>query len=269
MTWLEALILAVIEGLTEYLPISSTGHLVIAATLMGLEGNSVVKVFEISVQSGAILAVLVLYFRRFVAGFRLYGLLFWAFLPAVLVGMLLKQYVDVWLEHVEVVALALLIGGVVLLFVDKWFAGNESEGHDHDGSLPLTPRKAVWIGAAQCLAFVPGVSRSAASIVGGMAQGLTRRQAAEFSFFLAVPTLLAATAKSLWDSRDLLGQTPNVLGQFALGGAVAFVTAMLAIRAFVGALQKYGFRLWGWYRIVLGLAILVLMYGFGLELKMA
>lgn len=252
MTLLQTLILAIVEGLTEYLPISSTGHMIIASSLMGIEESPFVKLFTVNVQLGAILAVLVLYFRRFFQSFDFYFKLLVAFLPAVVLGLLLNDLIDSLLESVTTVAISLLVGGVILLFVDRWFQKNEER--------MITYPKAFTIGLFQCISMIPGVSRSAATIVGGMAQGLSRKQAAEFSFFLAVPTMFAASAKKMYDFyKDGLTLSSADIQSLAIGNAVAFVVAMLAIRFFIGFLTKYGFRAFGWYRIVVGLLILGLL----------
>lgn len=259
----QALVLAIIEGITEFLPISSTGHMIIASALMGIAHDPLVKVFEISIQFGAILAVVVLYFKRFFRSINFYVRLLCAFIPTMIVGLLLKDYIDQWLESVPVVAVSLLVGGIILLFVDRWFARNEALPDAEPSYL-----QAAFIGLAQTISMVPGVSRSAATIIGGMGTGLNRKSAAEFSFFLAVPTMAGATVLSIYKQRELvLGQLDN-LGIIVFGMVVAFVVALLAIRLFIGYLTKYGFRAFGWYRIILGLVLLVLLYGTGTELQM-
>lgn len=255
MTVLQAILLAIVEGLTEYLPVSSTGHLVIASTLMGIASDELVKLFTVAIQFGAILSVVVLYWHRFFDNLRLYPLLFVGFLPAAVVGLLFKSGIDLLLENVMVVAVALLLGGIVFLFIDRWFP---HDAEDKPG--PVTWRNALLIGCFQVIAMVPGVSRSAATIIGGLTQKLSRRQAAEFSFLLAVPTMFAATAKSLWDYFDKGGSfTMDHWRLFAIGNAVAFVVAALAIRGFVGFLTKHGFAAFGWYRIALGIVLIALL----------
>ena len=261
MTWLEALILAIVEGITEYLPISSTGHMIVASAAMGIQHDPFTRVFEVSIQSGAILSVVVLYFRRFLVGWSFYARLFVAFLPTAILGLLLKRYVDALLESVEVVAVAMLLGGILLLFVDRWFRRTEASGAERP-----TYHQGALIGCFQALAMIPGVSRSAASIVGGLTQGLNRRAAAEFSFLLAVPTMAAATAKSIYDDRHLIHL--EQVGLLLFGAAVAFVVALLAIRGFIGFLARHGFAAFGWYRIALGTLLLFLLYGLGWDLKL-
>lgn len=253
MSIIEAVILAIIEGLTEFLPISSTGHMIIASTLMGIASDPFTKVFEVAIQFGAILAVVVLYFKKFIKSFGFYFTLFIGVLPAGIIGLLLKDYVDMLLENVVVVAISLVVGGVFLLFVDKIFKGNESL----PDNTKVKPLRALVIGFFQCIAMIPGVSRSAATIVGGLSQKLNRKTAAEFSFFLAVPTMAAATLKSIWDEKEVVMQSDPWL--LILGNAIAFVVAMLAIKFFIGFLTKYGFKIFGIYRIVLGLIILILI----------
>ena len=260
MTVWQAVILAIVEGITEFLPISSTGHMIIASAVMGIEESPFTKVFIVSIQFGAILSVVVIYFRRFFKDLDFYTKLFCAFLPTAVLGLLLKKRIDLLLENVAAVAIALLLGGIVLLFIDRWFAKNEAQS-----SPPvLSFRGAFLIGIFQAVSMLPGVSRSAASIIGGLTQQLNRKTAAEFSFFLAVPTMFAATAKSLYDEKELLREAN--LSLLLIGNVVAFVVALLAIRFFIGFLTKYGFRWFGYYRIALGLTLLVLL-ALGYDLK--
>ncbi len=254
MTYFEALIIAIIEGLTEFLPISSTGHMMIATAVLGIKATPFVKLFTIAIQLGAILSVVVLYFKRFFRSFDFYTKLVVAFIPAAIFGVLLGDYIDAALENLMGVAVALFIGGIILLFVDKWFKNN-----NQDAEKDITYPKALKIGLLQCLAMWPGMSRSACTIIGGMTQGLTRKNAAEFSFFLAVPTMFAATAKKLLDfykdGITLNGQEINIL---IFGNVIAFVVALLAIKSFIGFLNKYGFKGFGWYRIIVGGILIVL-----------
>lgn len=263
MSYAQALILAVIEGVTEFLPISSTGHMIIGSSAMGIAQQEFTKFFTICIQFGAILSVVVLYWRRFVQSFDFYLKLFVGFLPAAVLGKLLGEHIDALLENVVVVAAALLVGGIILLFVDNWFRETEEKGAT-EASYPA----ALKIGFFQTIAMVPGVSRSAATIIGGLAQKMTRRAAAEFSFFLAVPTMFAAACYKLYrfhqngfvfDSQEIR--------LLVAGNLAAFIVAMLAIRSFIGYLNRHGFRLFGYYRIALGLAILILHFaGFKLHL---
>ena len=256
----QAVIIAIIEGLTEYIPVSSTGHMIIAESFMGIASNDFTKLFTVSIQLGAIFAVAVLYFKRFFQSLDFYFKLFVAVLPALVLGLLLNDIIDDLLENPVVVAISLIIGGVVLLFVDDWFKNNQET--------EVSYTKALKIGFYQCLAMVPGVSRSGASIVGGMAEGLKRTTAAEFSFFLAVPTMFAATVKDLYDySKEGIGLQGNQMMLLILGNWVAFIVALLAIKSFVSYLTKHGFKVFGYYRIVVGLAILILYYmGYNLQI---
>lgn len=261
MTVLEAIIIAIVEGLTEFLPISSTGHMIITEKMLGVVPTSFTKAYMISIQFGAILSVVALYWKRFFLGPVFYLKLFVGFLPAAIVGFALDDYLNLLLDDIVVVAAALLLGGIVFLFIDRWLNPKEEK--------PVTYVRAFWIGCWQCIAMIPGVSRSAATIIGGMANGLTRQQAAEFSFFLAVPTMFAATAYKMYEG---LNGSPEIftgqnLGLLLMGNVIAFVVAALAIRFFIGFLQRHGFQLFGWYRIALGLIILA-MLAMGYDLRM-
>lgn len=257
MTLLEAIIIAIVEGLTEFLPISSTGHMIITERLLGVESNDFTKLFTVGIQLGAILAVIVLYWKKFVAplktgNWQFYFKLFIAVVPALLLGFIFSDKIDALLESALTVAITMIAGGVVLLFIDQFFR-KETVTTDEQISYP----KALVIGLWQCVAMIPGVSRSAASIIGGMQQQLTRKLAAEFSFFLAVPTMAVATGYKLLKGYQTL--SPADLKLFAIGNAVAFVVAVLAIKFFIGFLQKHGFRLFGYYRIIAGIILLVLI----------
>lgn len=261
MTYLQALILAIVEGLTEFLPVSSTGHMMITTALLGMQATPFVKLFTVAIQLGAILSVVVLYLKRFFKSVNFYLKLFVAFLPAAVAGVLLGDWIDAQLENVFGVAVALFIGGFILLFVDKWFKQTYISNSD-DVTFP----KSFKIGLFQCLALFPGVSRSAATIIGGMAQKLNRQAAAEFSFFLAVPTMFAATAKKLFDFyKDDVSITAHEIGLLAFGNIVAFIVAMLAIKSFIGILNKHGFKAFGIYRIIVG-GILILMFLTGIKI---
>lgn len=261
MTYLDAVIIAIVEGLSEFLPISSTGHMMIASAILGLEPTPFVKLFTVAIQLGAILSVVVLYFKRFFKSFKFYIKLFVAFIPAAIAGILLGDWIDAALENLTGVAVALVVGGIILLFVDKWF---KRPRITEEADLDVV--RSFKIGAFQCLALFPGVSRSGATIIGGMANGLSRQLAAEFSFFLAVPTMFAATAKKLYDfSKEGISLSSDELKLLAVGNVVAFVVAMVAIKTFIGLLNKYGFRIWGIYRIVVG-GILILLFLGGYKL---
>lgn len=261
MSTLEAVILAIVEGITEYLPVSSTGHMIIASSMMGIASDDFVKMFTVAIQFGAILSVIVLYWKKFLQSFDFYFKLFVAFIPAAVFGKLFNDQIDALLENVVVVAVSLVLGGVVLLFIDKWF-NNEKESEAN-----VTYPKAFKIGLFQVIAMIPGVSRSAATIIGGLTQQLSRKTAAEFSFFLAVPTMFAATAYKLYKYIDA-GNTfgGEQLSALLIGNIVAFVVAMIAIKGFIAYLTKYGFKVFGWYRIAVGLLIIALyLMGYNLQ----
>ncbi|HSZ24112.1 MAG TPA: undecaprenyl-diphosphate phosphatase [Cytophagaceae bacterium] len=260
MELINAIILAIVEGITEFLPISSTGHMIIVSALMGIKDDSFTKVFEVSIQFGAILSVVVVYFKRFFKDFNFYIKLFCAFLPTAIIGLLLKKHIDTLLERVDVVAFSLLVGGIILLFVDKWFSKENVEEE-------LSYKSAFIVGLFQSISMIPGVSRSASTIIGGLTQKVTRKSAAEFSFFLAVPTMFAATIKSIYDERELVMASMDKIHLLLIGNIVAFVVAMIAIKFFISFLTKYGFKVFGYYRIVLGLSILLLM-AMGVKLEM-
>ncbi|KQC02769.1 undecaprenyl-diphosphate phosphatase [Pedobacter sp. Hv1] len=255
MSFLQALILAIIEGLTEFLPVSSTGHMIIGSSIMGIASDPFVKLFTICIQLGAILSVVVLYFKRFFKSINFYIKLFIAFIPAAIFGFLLSDKIDEMLESPLTVGVSLVVGGVILLFVDKWF--NQPTINEEEEINYLT---ALKIGFFQCLAMIPGVSRSGASIVGGMSQKMSRKVAAEFSFFLAVPTMFAATGKKLLDFyKEGHSITTDQMQILAFGNVVAFIIALLAIKSFIGYLNKNGFKIFGWYRIVVGAIIIALI----------
>lgn len=261
MNYFEAIILAIIEGLTEYLPVSSTGHMIIASSIMGIQADEFVKLFTVAIQFGAILSVVVLYWKRFFQSLDFYFKLFVGFLPAAILGFLLNDYIDALLENVIVVATSLMIGGAILLFIDDWFKHTEEESEE------LSYGKSLIIGFFQVIAMIPGASRSAATIIGGLTQNLNRTAAAEFSFFLAVPTMFAATAYKMLKFQKEFGFTLDNLPILLVGNVVAFIVAMIAIKGFINYLTKHGFKVFGWYRIILGAAIL-LLYGLGYELQM-
>ena len=262
MNILQTIIIAIVEGLTEFLPVSSTGHMIIAQKLLAVESTEFVKAFTVNIQFGAILSVVVLYWKRFFQTFDFYYKLIIAVLPAIILGFLFSDKIDALLEDVTVVAIMLIIGGVFMLFVDKWFnTTNEDQTMDW--------KRALKIGFFQCIAMIPGVSRSMATIVGGMSTKLTRKNAAEFSFFLAVPTMAAASGykllKLIMDPAGVSMLSDN-LTTLLIGNVVAFLVAMAAIKFFIGYLTKYGFKAFGYYRIIVGVAILVLL-AMGMDLS--
>ncbi|WP_264525491.1 undecaprenyl-diphosphate phosphatase [Flavobacterium sp. N502536] len=257
MNTLQAIVLAIIEGITEFLPVSSTGHMIIASSFFGIAHEDFTKLFTIVIQLGAILSVVVLYFRRFFQTLDFYFKLLVAFIPAVVLGLLLSDFIDGLLENPVTVAISLLIGGLILLKVDEWFNNPNAT----ESSSEITYLQAFKIGLFQCIAMIPGVSRSGASIVGGMSQKLSRTTAAEFSFFLAVPTMLGATVKKCYDyykaGFELSHDQINIL---VIGNVVAFIVALLAIKSFIGFLTKNGFKVFGYYRIIAGIVLLLIHF---------
>lgn len=253
MDIVQAVVLAIIEGLTEYLPVSSTGHMIIASSFFGIAHDDFTKLFTIVIQLGTILSVVVLYWKRFFQSWNFYFKLFVAFLPAVVLGLLFSDLIDSLLENPVTVAVSLVLGGLVLLKVDDWYGNAENT----EISYPT----ALKIGFFQCIAMIPGVSRSGATIVGGMSQKLSRKAAAEFSFFLAVPTMLGATVKKTYDyfkAGDTL--QPEQINLLIIGNVIGFLVALLAIKTFINYLGKHGFKVFGYYRIVAGLILLAIHY---------
>lgn len=265
MTILESLVLAVVEGLTEFLPVSSTGHMMLAQGVMNMESTAYLKAFTVMIQFGTILSVLFIYWKRFLpthvkadandglGGINLYLLMFVGCLPAAVLGLLLEDYIDAMLGNLWVVVAMLFVGGIVMIYMDKRLINATPK--------VVTPRRAVLIGFFQCIAMIPGVSRSMATILGGMQQGLTRAQAAEFSFFLAVPTMFGATVLKGYKlykefGWDIFSDNWETL---LIGNLVGFVVALLAIRSFVGFVSRYGFRHFGYYRIVIAILFAALM----------
>ena len=278
MTWIESIIIAIVEGLTEFLPVSSTGHMIITQGLLGMESTPFLKAFTVIIQLGAILSVICLYWRKFFypetmqtkgytwwqAIWRFYLRLIVGVLPAVVLGLAFNDFIESNLDNVMLVAVMLIVGGVFMLFCDRLFSHSSEQ-------TPMTLKRAFMIGCFQCISMIPGVSRSMATIVGGMAQKLTRKAAAEFSFFLAVPTMFGATCLELYklmshDGGNVLTQGDN-LSLLLVGCVVAFIVAALAIKFFINYVAKYGFVAFGWYRIIVGAAILI-MAALGYELTL-
>lgn len=267
MTILESIIIAIVEGLTEFLPVSSTGHMILAEGLMRMENTEYLRAFTVMIQFGAILSVVMLYLERFLpwrnqpiggnyglSGWSLYGLMIIGCIPAGVLGLLLEEYIDQLLGNLWVVIAMLFVGGLVMIYMDRRFTNKTPR--------TVTPRRAFTVGLFQCLAMIPGVSRSMATIFGGMQQGLTRRQAAEFSFFLAIPTMFGATllkAYKLYKSSgiDVFSENWQTL---LIGNVVAFLVALAAIKLFIGIVTKYGFRVFGYYRIVIAIVFAILMF---------
>lgn len=255
MNLFEAIIIAIVEGITEYLPVSSTGHMIITSSLLGIHKDEFTKLFEVAIQLGAILAVVVLYWKKFLDfnKWQFYVKLMIAVIPALLLGKFFSDTIDAMLESPVTVAFSLLLGGIILLFIDKVFTIHTVEKEED-----ISYKRAFVIGIWQCLAMIPGVSRSASSIIGGMQQKLTRKLAAEFSFYLAVPTMCAATGYKLMQGYGNF--TAEHIKLLVVGNIVAFIVAILAIKFFIGFLQKHGFRLFGWYRIIAGIILLMLIW---------
>jgi undecaprenyl-diphosphatase len=262
MNILHAIIIAIIEGLTEYLPVSSTAHMVFASSYFGIQDHDFVKMYQVSIQFGAILAVVVLYWKKFFDFSRInfYVKLALAIVPALVLGKIFDDMIDDVLGKPIPIAIMLIVGGIALLFLGEYFKNPTVHKEEE-----ITTKKAVVIGFWQCLAMMPGTSRSAASIIGGMQQGLTREVAAEFSFFLAVPTMLAVTVYSVFvktykgvgmKGYEMLMQGDN-MKLFLIGNAIAFIVALIAIKLFIGLIKKYGFKPWGYYRIFAGIILLV------------
>lgn len=265
MDFIQALILAIVEGITEFLPVSSTAHMIFTSAIYGTEGDEFVKMFQVSIQFGAILSVVVLYWKKFF-DFKspaFYFKLAFAIIPALVLGLFFDDLIESVLEKPIPIAIVLIVGGVVLLFIDLLFKKTYIQKEEN-----ISFRKAITIGFWQCLAMMPGTSRSAASIIGGMQQGLTRKMAAEFSFFLAVPTMLAVTMYSVflkdWKYNNIkqkgyemiLSSSENITN-FVVGNIVAFIVAAIAIKFFISFIEKYGFKIWGWYRIIIGIVLIV------------
>ncbi len=265
MTILESLVLAVVEGLTEFLPVSSTGHMMLAQGIMNMESTAYLKAFTVMIQFGTILSVLCFYWRRFLptanqeansyglAGINLYLLMLIGCLPAALLGVLLEDYIDAMLGNLWVVVVMLFVGGVVMIYMDSRFVNANPKN--------VTPRRAVLVGLFQCIAMIPGVSRSMATIFGGMQQGLTRAQAAEFSFFLAIPTMFGATILKGYKLYKEFGLEifADNWQTLLIGNVVGFLVALVAIKSFVGFVSRYGFKLFGYYRIIVAIIFAVLM----------
>jgi len=262
MNLLDAIILAIIEGITEYLPVSSTGHMIIASSFMKIATDDFTKLFTIVIQLGAILSVVVLYWKRFFQSVDFYLKLLVAFIPAAVFGLLLNDVIDDLLESPLTVAISLIIGGFILLKVDDWFKANEEfDKNNPTAHTEINYMTALKIGFFQCIALIPGTSRSGATIVGGMTQKINRKTAAEFSFFLAVPTMFGATAKKLYDYYKAgFELNSNQINYLIIGNIIAFIVALIAIKSFIDYLSKKGFKIFGYYRIVLGISLLIIHF---------
>jgi undecaprenyl-diphosphatase len=258
MTIVQTIIIAIVEGITEFIPISSTGHMIIAEKLLNVADDGFNTVFTVAIQLGAILSVVVLYWKKFFdfSRWQFYVKLAVAVVPALILGFLFSSKIDALLESSTTVAISMLAGGIVLLFIDNAFKNPEVHNENE-----VSFANGFIIGVWQCIAMIPGVSRSAASIIGGMQQKLTRSAAAEFSFFLAVPTMLAATVYKIYKYIKENGSfTSDQIKILTIGNIIAFVVALFAIKFFITMLKKYGFRMWGIYRVVVGIALLIMLY---------
>ena len=254
MDILQTIILSLVEGITEFLPVSSTGHMILASSIMDISDRAFVKTFEIAIQLGAIAAIVMLYYKRFIQGIDIYIKLFIAFLPTAAVGFLAYKTIKTYLFNPLGVSLALVIGGVILILIDKWVVARESRYAELED---ISYKNAFLIGLAQCVSMIPGVSRAAATIIGGVANGLNKKQATEFSFLLAVPTMCAATGYDLLKTDATLSSREFLL--LAIGFAGAFVSAWLAVKVFIRFVENHGFKAFGYYRIVIGIIFILYM----------
>jgi len=264
MTFFEAFIIAIVEGLTEFLPVSSTGHMILTSAVLGLKTSPFLNLYIVAIQFGAILSVVFLYWRRFFQSIQFYIQIAFAIIPTVIIAFLLKKYVDQALGNVFIVGINLLIGGLIMIYLEKYFGQKESENAE------LTPLKSTMIGLFQAISIFPGVSRSAATIYGGMFQGLNRKNAAEFSFFLAVPIMFLATAKDLYDfaKESAVSISQQEISLLIFGNIIAFIVAGLAIKFFISYIVKHGFMVFAYYRIVIGIVVIILYKFFHFSLEM-
>ena len=254
MNIIQSIILSIIEGLTEFLPISSTGHMILASSIMNIPEDAFVKTFEISIQIGAIMAIVLLYAKRFLQGISIYLKLAIAFIPTGIIGFLAYPYIKTYLFNPIIVSISLVLGGIVLILIDKKVVGQESKTAELEN---ISYKNAFFIGLFQSISMIPGVSRAAATIVGGIFNGLDKKQAIEFSFLLAVPTMFAATGYDLY--KTPIGFSGHEIFLLSLGLVVAFITAWIAVKVFVKIVQNYGFKYFGYYRIIIGIIFLLLI----------
>jgi undecaprenyl-diphosphatase len=254
MTIIQAIIVAIVEGLTEFLPVSSTGHMILTSAALGINNSEFLKTFEISIQLGAILAIVLMYIKRFFRGFEIYKKLIAAFIPTALIGFMAYDFIKQYLFSPLIVSVSLILGGIILIIVDKQVTGKKSRYNDPEN---VSIKNAFFIGLVQCISMIPGVSRAGATIVGGVYNGFNKRQATEFSFLLAVPTMFAATGFDL--IKTPLQFTHHQIIILLTGLVVAFIFAWIAVKIFLVIIQKSGFLYFGWYRIAIGLVFLVLV----------
>lgn len=254
MTFIQAIILSIIEGITEFLPISSTGHMILASSVMKIQDDSFVKTFEIAIQLGAILAIVMLYIKRFFQSLTIYYKLFVAFVPTAIVGFLAYPIIKAYLFNSVVVAISLIVGGVILIAIDRKVVSKKSTT---DVLENINYKNAFFIGLIQCFSMIPGVSRAAATIIGGVFNGLDKKQATEFSFLLAVPTMFAATGYDLLKTPIVFSRQEMIL--LAIGLIIAFITAWIAVKVFLKIVENYGFKHFGYYRIFIGIIFLIFL----------
>jgi undecaprenyl-diphosphatase len=254
MSFIQSIIIAIIEGITEFLPISSTGHMILASSLMKIQDDAFVKTFEISIQLGAIMSIVMLYAKRFLQGISIYIRLGIAFIPTAIVGFLAYSFIKAYLFNPFIVAGSLIIGGVVLILIDKKVVGQKSTTEALEN---ISYKHAFFIGLIQCFSMIPGVSRAAATIIGGVFNGLNKKQATEFSFLLAVPTMFAATGYDLLKTPVVFSNHEIVL--LVIGFIVALLTAWIAVKIFVKIVENYGFKYFGYYRIIIGIIFLIIL----------
>jgi undecaprenyl-diphosphatase len=260
MTLFQSIIIAIIEGLTEFLPISSTGHMILASAAMGIHEDEFVKTFEVFIQLGAILAIALMYIKRFFKSIDIYLKLFTAFLPTGIIGLLAYDYIKAYLFNPVVVSVSLILGGFFLIFIDKKVINSETKLAEVE---QLSYKNAFLIGLCQCLSMIPGTSRAAATIIGGVFNGLDKKQATEFSFLLAVPTMMAAGGYDLWKSN--LAFSSEQITMLGVGSLIAFVSAWIAVKLFIKYVSNHGFTAFGYYRIALGVLFLIFMWGSDLQ----
>jgi undecaprenyl-diphosphatase len=254
MSIIQSIVLSIIEGLTEFLPISSTGHMILASSIMNIPEDAFVKTFEISIQIGAIFAIVLMYARRFLQGISIYLKLAVAFLPTGIIGFLAYPYIKAYLFNPIVVTISLILGGIILILIDKKVVGQQSKTEVLEN---ISYKNAFFIGLFQSVSMIPGVSRAAATIVGGIFNGFDKKQAIEFSFLLAVPTMFAATGYDLY--KTSIAFTGHEIFLLGLGLVIAFITAWIAVKVFVRIVQNYGFKYFGYYRIIIGILFLLLV----------
>lgn len=256
MTITQTIIIAIVEGLTEFLPVSSTGHMILASAAMNIHDDEFVKTFEIFIQLGAILAIALMYIKRFLQGINIYLKLLASFIPTAIIGLMAYDYIKAYLFNPIVVSVSLIIGGIILILIDKRVVNTETKVEEVED---ITYKNAFFIGLFQCLSMVPGTSRAAATIIGGVFNGLNKKQATEYSFLLAVPTMFAASGYDLIKT-DLIF-TSHQIAMLGLGTVIAFITAWIAVKIFLKFISNHGFTAFGYYRIVLGVLFLIFMWG--------